>query len=49
MMSWEIHAGAAWAERDRRADGSGENIGPLKRADALQQDWLSCSLMSITK
>lgn len=32
-----------------RAGGSGENIGPLKRADALQPDWLSCSLTSITK
>ena len=48
-MSREIHAGAAGAERDGRADGSGENIGPLKRADALRPDWLSCSLTSITK
>lgn len=48
-MSRGTHAGAARAERDRRADGSGENIGALKRADVLRPDWLSCLLTSITK
>lgn len=49
VMSWEIHVGAARAERDKSADGSGENISSLKRADALRPDWLSRSLTSITK
>lgn len=40
---------AARAEGDRGAAGSGENLGPLERADALLPDWLSRSLTSITK
>lgn len=47
-MSWDGLA-AARAQGDRGAAGSGENLGPLERADALRPDWLSRSLTSITK
>lgn len=44
-----MDSGAARAEGDRGAAGSGGNIGPLERADALRPDRLSRSLTSITE
>lgn len=47
-----MDSGAARAQGDRGdrgAAGSGENLGPLRRAAAPRPDWLSRSLTSITE